>query len=94
MTFSGIKYLGTSLIRQHVDRIDQLHFGQRHQSYQRHLFIERVRYNGFYNSSTFGASPITAAFYPFQTVGGGDYYLANGCGVSRTRVLPALIRHC
>jgi hypothetical protein len=34
-------------------------------------------YNGFYNSPTFGTSTFTNAFYPFQTVGGGSYYLAN-----------------
>jgi hypothetical protein len=37
--------------------------------------------NGFYNSfggSTFGTSPVTASGYPFQSVGGGNYYLTNG----------------
>lgn len=35
--------------------------------------------DGFYNCQEFGTSPIASAFYPFQTVGGGSYYLTNGC---------------
>jgi hypothetical protein len=37
-------------------------------------------YNGFYPSSapTFGSSPISVGSYPYQTVGGGEYYLASG----------------
>jgi archaellum component FlaF (FlaF/FlaG flagellin family) len=36
--------------------------------------------NGFYNCpSTFGTAPITTGSYPFQTVGAGNYYLANNC---------------
>ena len=36
-------------------------------------------YNGFYKSPTIGTSAVTNTFYPFQTVGAGNYYLANGC---------------
>jgi hypothetical protein len=36
-------------------------------------------YNGFYNSTEFGTSPVTNNFYPFQSVLGGNYYLTNGC---------------
>jgi hypothetical protein len=36
-------------------------------------------HNGFYNSPAFGTSQITSTSYPFQTVGGGSYYLTNGC---------------
>jgi len=36
-------------------------------------------YNGFYNSPNFGSSTVTNSFYPFQTVGGGNFYLTNGC---------------
>ena len=35
--------------------------------------------NGFYNSPEFGTGTVTSAFYPFQTVGAGSYYLTNGC---------------
>jgi alpha-L-rhamnosidase len=34
--------------------------------------------NGFWNSPTFG-NMVTNTFYPFQTAGGGNFYLANGC---------------
>jgi hypothetical protein len=34
--------------------------------------------NGFYNCHEFGTGPITNS-YPFQSVGGGNYYLTNGC---------------
>ena len=37
-------------------------------------------HNGFYNSPEFGTGPVTNTFYPFQSVGGGNYYLTNGCG--------------
>jgi alpha-tubulin suppressor-like RCC1 family protein len=33
--------------------------------------------NGFYNSPEFGSGAITNTSYPFQTVGGGSYYLAD-----------------
>lgn len=36
-------------------------------------------YNGFYNTPTFGSGIITTTSYPFQSVGAGDFYLANGC---------------
>lgn len=36
-------------------------------------------YNGFYNSPPFGSNQVTNTFYPFQIVGGGSYYLTNGC---------------
>ncbi len=32
-------------------------------------------YDGFYNSPAFGSNSTTNQFYPFQTVGGGNYYL-------------------
>ena len=35
--------------------------------------------NGFYNSPFFGSDMIPSPSYPFQTAGGGEYYLANGC---------------
>jgi len=35
-------------------------------------------YNGFYNSTSFGANSQTSISNPFQTVGGGGYYLTNG----------------
>src|SRR5208283_287692 len=39
-------------------------------------------YNGFYNTPEFGAGPVTNNFYPFQSVGAGNYYLTNGCSFS------------
>jgi hypothetical protein len=36
-------------------------------------------YNGFYICPEFGTNAVTNSFYPFQTVGGGSYYLTNGC---------------
>ena len=36
-------------------------------------------YNGFYNSQEFGFDQRTNNFYPFQSVGAGNYYLASGC---------------
>ncbi len=35
--------------------------------------------NGFYDAPEFGVSAVSNTFYPFQTVGGGSYYLTNGC---------------
>ena len=35
--------------------------------------------NGFYNAQKFGSLAVTNNFYPFQTVGGGSYYLATAC---------------
>ena len=35
-------------------------------------------YNGFYNCTNFGTNTRTNTFYPFQTVGAGNYYLAGG----------------
>jgi hypothetical protein len=35
-------------------------------------------YNAFFNATSFGANAISCASWPFQTVGGGDYYLADG----------------
>jgi len=40
-------------------------------------------YNGFYNSpydARLGATTFTNTSNPFQTVGGGNYYLSDGCG--------------
>jgi len=50
--------------------------------------------NGFYNSPTFGYNQIPASFYPFQTVGGGSFYLTNGCNFfnqGTTNINPALL---
>jgi sugar lactone lactonase YvrE len=50
--------------------------------------------NGFYNCPEFGANPVTNNFYPFQTVGGGNYYLASGCvftNAGTTSIDPALL---
>jgi hypothetical protein len=35
-------------------------------------------YNGFYNSPSFGTVSNSSSTYPFQSVGGGSYYLAAG----------------
>ena len=37
-------------------------------------------YNGFYSSPTFGGNIMSSSSYPFQTVGAGSFYLANGSG--------------
>ena len=37
-------------------------------------------FNGFYNTSEFGANAITNTSNPFQKVGAGNYYLASGSG--------------
>jgi hypothetical protein len=50
--------------------------------------------NGFYDSPEFGAGPVTNSFYPFQTVGAGNYYLTNGCAfrnAGTTNVDPNLL---
>ncbi|MGA2870755.1 MAG: hypothetical protein ABSF34_16530, partial [Verrucomicrobiota bacterium] len=50
--------------------------------------------NGFYNSPEFGSGAATNNFYPFQTVGGGEYYLTNGCdfhNVGTTNIDPVLL---
>jgi len=36
-------------------------------------------FNGIYNSPVFGTGTVTNTFYPFQSAGLGNYYLANGC---------------
>jgi hypothetical protein len=41
-------------------------------------------HNGFYNSPVFGTSQVTNNFYPFQSVGAGNYYLTNGCNFFNT----------
>ncbi len=49
--------------------------------------------NGFYNSPPFGTNQATNNFYPFQAVGGGGYYLANGCAFTNgatTNIDPTL----
>jgi hypothetical protein len=35
--------------------------------------------NGFYMSPVFGTGNVTNTFYPFQAIGAGSHYLANGC---------------
>ena len=50
--------------------------------------------NGFYKSPEFGTNPKTNTFYPFQTVGAGDYYLASGCAFTNagtTNIDPMLL---
>ena len=50
--------------------------------------------NGFYNCANFGSSAVTNNFYPFHTVGGGKYYLTNGCSfhnVGTTNIDPVLL---
>ena len=37
-------------------------------------------YNGFYASPTFGSSCVTTTVSPFESVGAGEHYLAEGCG--------------
>ncbi len=37
-------------------------------------------HNGFYNSPQFGENRFISPVYPFQTVGGGSYYLVDGAG--------------
>ena len=37
-------------------------------------------HNGFYNAPIIGTAAVTNTFYPFQTVGAGNCYLASGCG--------------
>jgi hypothetical protein len=51
-------------------------------------------FNGFYKAQEFGANCVTNTFYPFQTVGGGAFYLTNGClyrDVGTTNISPALL---
>jgi hypothetical protein len=51
-------------------------------------------HNGFYNSPVFGTGQVTNNFYPFQTVGGGSYYLTNGCNFfnqGTTNIDPVLL---
>jgi len=50
--------------------------------------------NGFYSSPPFGTFQSTNTFYPFQTAGGGSYYLANGCvftNAGTTNIDPTLL---
>jgi len=52
--------------------------------------------NGFYGNgfSDFGDSPIDSYTYPFQTIGGGAYYLTNGCvfrGAGTINIDPTLL---
>jgi alpha-tubulin suppressor-like RCC1 family protein len=54
-------------------------------------------HNGFYNSgggSNFGTTVVPIPSYPFQTVGGGNYYLTNGTtcrGAGTTNIDPLLL---
>jgi hypothetical protein len=51
-------------------------------------------YNGFYNTQEFGTGTTTNTFYPFKTVGGGEYYLTNGCdfhNAGTTNIDPDLL---
>ena len=49
--------------------------------------------NGFYNAQKFGSGALTNNFYPFQTVGGGNYYLANGCAFTNagTTIIDSIV---
>jgi hypothetical protein len=50
--------------------------------------------NGCYNSPSFGTGQVTNNFYPFQTVGAGNYYLTNGCNffnAGTTNIDPTLL---
>lgn len=50
-------------------------------------------FNGFYSSPEFGANTIVDASYPYQTAGGGSYYLADTTfrGVGTTNIDPNLL---
>ena len=51
-------------------------------------------YNGFYKSPVLGDNQITNTFYPFQTAGAGNFYLANGCvftNAGTTNIDPTLL---
>jgi hypothetical protein len=51
-------------------------------------------HNGFYKSRTFGTGQVTNTFYPFQSVGGGSFYLTNGCSfvnAGTTNLDPTLL---
>jgi hypothetical protein len=51
-------------------------------------------HNGFYNSPEFGTNPVINNFYPFQSVGAGSCYLANGgnfTNVGTTNIDPRLL---
>jgi hypothetical protein len=51
-------------------------------------------HNGFYYCPNFGSSTVTSSFYPFQTVGGGECYLTNGCdfhNAGTTNIDPVLL---
>ena len=50
--------------------------------------------NGFYDCSEFGIGQNTNIFYPFQSVGAGNYYLTNGCNfcnAGTTNIDPSLL---
>jgi hypothetical protein len=52
--------------------------------------------NGFYESPAFGTNQKTNTFYPFQTVGGGNYYLTTNCafiGVGTANIDPTLLAY-
>jgi RHS repeat-associated protein len=60
------------------------------------LLSTNGNYNGFYNApyvSNLGPVSFTNIFYPFQSVGAGNYYLATGCvftNVGTTNIDPTL----
>ncbi len=58
------------------------------------LVTTNGNFNGFYQSPVFGINFVTNAFFPFQTVGGGSYYLTNGCNflnVGTTNISPTVL---
>ena len=50
-------------------------------------------YNGFYQSTNWGSIYVNSTFNPFQVVGGGSYYLTNGCAFTNgtANIDPALL---
>jgi hypothetical protein len=51
-------------------------------------------YDGFYDSTGFGSDRTTAGAWPFEVIGGGSYYLTNGCvfrNAGTTNIDPVLL---
>lgn len=95
-TFAFSEYLNTSpdaeffltnCIFADVTNAGRIHFNQWAQGQN----------NGFYNSfggGTTGGNPVTTTVFPFQSVGAGSYYLADGCAfrdAGTTNIDPALL---
>jgi hypothetical protein len=95
VTFSGSAYLGTgpsssssssfSLTNCILSNVTNLFAG---------VLSTNADYNGFYQSPSFGTDIAPAlGSYPFQTVGGGSFYLAVSQyrGIATTNIAPALL---